>query len=287
MSEDKSQNSFSKLFNKQYDSNYVRDLYANRRDNVDSDLIIHPFSFIKKDFIEKINSSELNSFDSLLSLKKEIDSKFSDAYNCFELEYCILTTEKSTYLNKVINYLFECIQAIPNNQQKQVEYYYSIVSYAIMEILKNISTSHIHLNINRTNRKKLSKWYHIEEPILSFESPRIVDDKRFQSLYYKHMGTFVNQFHSDWYTFKVLFLGMPLKKKIDWKDGKASLYYFIKLLISSEVIKNPKNKHWQITAEFFLIKNETIHASEMLNQKPTADKRKREKLEKFVNLINW
>ena len=64
-----------------------------------------------------------------------------------------------------------------------------------------------------------------------------------------------------------------------WKDGKASLYYFIKLLISSEVIKNPKNKHWQITAEFFLIKNETIHASEMLNQKPTADKRKREKLE--------
>mgnify|MGYP000710188681 CR=1 FL=1 len=287
MEENKSQDNFSKLFKKHNDSNYVRHLYANRRDNIDKDLVTHPFVFIKNHFVESINCDELNSFDSLLYFKKEIDSKFNNAYNCFELEFSLLTTGKSTYLNKVINYLFECIQAIPNNQYKQIEYHNSIVIYAIMEILKKISTSHIHLHINRTNRKRLTKWYHVEEPILSFESVMIPSDKRFQTLYYKYMPSFINQNHSDWYTFKTLFLGKPLEKKIDWKDGKASLYYFIKLLISSKVITNPKNKHWQITAEFFLVKNETIAASDMLNQKPTADKRKRAKLEKFVDLLNW
>lgn len=287
MEENKSQDNFSKLFKKHNDSNYVKYLYANRRDNVDKDLVEHPFSFIKKKFIENINSDDLKSFDSLLRFKKEIDSKFRNAYNCFELEYSILTTDKSTYLNKVINYLFECIQAIPNNQYKQVEYHNSIITHAIMEILKKVSISHIHLHINRTNRKKLSKWYNIEEPIFSFEAPKLVSEKRFQSLYYEYMGTFINQFNSDWHTFQTLFLGKPLEKKIDWKDGKASLYYFIKLLIDSKVIKNPKNKHWQITAEFFLVNNETIISKDLLNQKPTKDKRKIAKLKKFVKLISW
>ncbi|WP_075341181.1 hypothetical protein [Tenacibaculum agarivorans] len=287
MEENKSQDNFSKLFKKYNDSNYVKYLYANRRENVDIGLVKHPFSFVKKKFIENINYSESNSFESLLHFKNEIDSKFTNAYNCFELEYSILTTDKSKYLNKIINYLLECIQAIPNSQNKEVEHHNSIITYAIMGILAKISLSHIHIHINKTNRKKLSKWYKLEEPILSFESISIVGDKRFQSLYYDHMGSFINQFNTDWYVFKALFLGKPLEKKIDWKDGKSSLYFFIKLLINSKVIVNPKNKHWQITAEFFLVKNETISASDMLNQKPTTDKRKIAKLKKFVSLINW
>ncbi|WBX70867.1 hypothetical protein [Tenacibaculum retecalamus] len=227
MEENKPQDKFSKLFKKYDDSNYVRYLYANRRDNVDEDLLIHPFSFIKKKFIENINCSELNSFDSLLHFKKEIDSKFRNAYNCFELEYSILTTGKSTYLNKIINYLFEYIQAIPNNQNKETEHHSSIITYAIMEVLKNISISHIHLHINRTNRKRLSKWYNVNEPIISFESVIMQSDKRFQSLYYKHMNSFINQSHSDWHTFKALFLGKPLEKKLTGKMAK--LLYIISL----------------------------------------------------------
>ena len=286
MEDNKSQNSFSKLFKKHYDSNYIKYLYANRRDNVDEDLLVHPFSFVKNYFIENINYSDLNSFNDMLSFKKEIDVEFTNAYNHFELEYCILTLGKTKYVNEIVNDLLKNVNSKPNYNHKSNEhYYYSIINSAIMEILKKISISYINLHINSTNRKVLSKWFYTQEPILSFEIKRIPTDKWFQFLYNKHLGTFVNQYDTEWHTFKALFLGKPLEKKINWKDGKSSLYYFVKLLIDSKLIKNPKNRHWFITAEFFLIKNESIDSSEMLNQKPTTDKRKRAKLEKFVDLL--
>jgi hypothetical protein len=91
---------------------------------------------------------------------------------------------------------------------------------------------------------------------------------------------------TDFSTFKSLFGARQLENKINWIDRKSSLYYFIKLLIEHKVIKNSRNKHWEITSEFFLLKGESLLPKDFLNQKETQNKKNRKYLESFVNSLS-
>ena len=55
--------------------------------------------------------------------------------------------------------------------------------------------------------------------------------------------------------------------------------------MSSKVIINPRNKHWEIVSEFFLINGESIEQTELLNQKTTRDKGKIELIDEVIGLL--
>src|SRR5690606_1320533 len=156
---------------------------------------------------------------------------------------------------------------------------------SIKDILKSIFIS-FHLELNNANREVLSKWFYLKNAIVSFKFRKFPEDKRFEILYERYLkGRFVSTLTS-FNTFKNLFEARQLENKINWVDRKSSLYYFIKLLIEYEVVSNPKNKHWEITSEFFLLKGEPLLPRDFLNQKETQNKNSRKTLEFFVKALS-
>lgn len=159
-----------------------------------------------------------------------------------------------------------------------------------MEILAKICSSPYHVYLSSSNRKRLSRWFQVDEPIASFVLKNLPEDNWFERIFEDRLITsgserrFISK-ETTFVTFKALFEGKHLENKINWIDNKASLHYFIKSLISSGIIINPKNKHWEITSEFFFLKGEIIRQSELLNLKSTTDKIKIKRIDKFIRSL--
>lgn len=247
----------------------------------------YPFSFLDYYLKQEDKSVELKQFETGFNFHMKLQNHKKQAYNCFEYELNLLDNGKYLYLNEVTLLLFKALQKIMAHQRKYkyLHAYHRTLSNIASNILKDIFM-HYHLDLDSRNRDKLSKWFHLKEPIISFRFSKSQEEKRLYSLYFKHLynGSFIN-LTTEFGTFKALFEGRVLENKINWIDNKSSLYYFIKLLVSNKVVKNPKNRHWQITAEFFLLKGETLLPNDFLNQKETQNKEKREALEKFVSAL--
>ncbi len=250
------------------------------------DRVGHPFIFLNKLINPSYgDASNLTSFESALLFYNELKTDVEHYYNCFELEFSFLLEKKGLYLNAIINYLFDLLNKIKFDQFPNQNRYSGIIFNAVMGILIRISNSHYNVHINSTNRKKLSKWVIIKEPILSFVMKKHAEDKWFKEISKMYLKDFIILNDNSFETFKLLFQGKHLDNKIYWKDNKSSLCYFIYLLINSKLLSPTKNKHWLITSEFFSLKEESITPSELVNQKHTTDITKREKLENFVDTL--
>ena len=137
--------------------------------------------------------------------------------------------------------------------------------------------------MNDKNRTTLSNWYYLKKPIKSFLLKKQIEPKRLKYLFDQHFV--VNRLISsqtEFETFKTLFQAKHLENKINWTGEKSTLYYFIRHLVNSKLIKNPNNKHWSIASEFFLLKGELLTPKDFLNQKETKNIKKRKNIENFI-----
>ncbi len=256
------------------------------------DKVEHPFVFIES-YIHDLNAHpSFNSFEKAQAIFNDIRNYQEAAYNCFELELNLLQENRIKYLNQIVSRLLEIQKDLRQiKRKKDLKHYKSIESLillllnSIKEILKSIFISY-HLELSNANREALSKWFYLKKAIVSFRMNKYPEDKRFERLYQNYLkdNGFVSSL-SDFATFKSLFEARQLENKINWIDRKSTLYYFIKLLIEHNVIKSPKNKHWEITSEFFLLKGEALLPRDFLNQKETQNKTRRKYLESFVRAL--
>lgn len=247
----------------------------------------HPFQFLEDELKESDEEDYrygfTGKFETLLSLK----TIQREIYTAFELEYMHLESNKTKYLNKIVAQLFVLLGKLEKNTPSSTykeDYKFKVLKSITKDILKDIFITY-HLSLNKVNRNKLSKWFYLKEPISSFQLITPIDDNKLERLYKKYLKNIFIALETEFYTFKLLFYGATLENKINWVEDKSSLYYFIKLLITKDVIKNPRNKHWEITAEFFLLKGENLNSGDLLNQKGTQNKEKQEYLNRFVGAL--
>lgn len=73
--------------------------------------------------------------------------------------------------------------------------------------------------------------------------------------------------------------------KINWIGDLTSLYTFIKILNRSGIILDTKNNHWKITSACFLLKDEGLTPSALLNQKESESNTIKEAINSFINLL--
>jgi len=246
-----------------------------------SNTIQHPFSFYSLyPSTEEIPYNKTD-FKQSLVYQKDILKQASHAYDCFSLEMGFLNDKKGKYLNTIIDYLLEQYDLSQDNN--------IIIANSIRHLFYMICESQFNIFVNSSNRNKLSKWHTLKEPIKSFKSKIVYEDKWLEVQIFNPLKRdgFLSE-DTSFATFKTLFSGKYLESKINWIDNKSSLIYFIKRLLSKNLVDNPKNKHWEIASEFFLIKGESIMQSELLNQKETTNKRKREAINKKIdNLVQY
>lgn len=272
------ENKYSKLFLK-----YVPKYYSNNGKSSAK----HPFQFLE-DLCNKEYKGEIDfiRFDEGFSFYNELKVKSEYAQKWFVFEYSLIKGNNE-YINKIVSSLIKLYRKLNSINKESSHYainkksYYNIIQTIIKEILVSIFISY-HLDLNKTNREYLSKWYYLKESISSFKFIKNQEDKRLKELFEKYLKYTFIDINTPFDTFKTLFEERNLVNKINWIDQKTTLYFFIKLLRQHKVIKNTKNKHWLITSEFFLLRGETLMPKDFLNQKEPQTKLKREKLEKFV-----
>ena len=257
------------------------------------DCIEHPFIFLEI-YIQDLNVYPLlNTFENAQTIFNNIRTYQEAAYNCFELELNLLQENRIKYLNQIVTRLLGIQKDLRKvKRKKDLKLHKSIESLillllnSIKDILKSIFIAY-HLELNNTNREVLSKWFYLKKAITSFRFNKYPEEKRLEILYQKYLisGRFISPM-ANFNTFKSLFEAKQLENKINWIDKKSSLYYFINLLIDNNVIKSPRNKHWEITSEFFLLNGESLLPRDFLNQKETQNKKSRDILESFVKALS-
>ncbi|GAA3623063.1 hypothetical protein [Flavivirga jejuensis] len=265
---------YTKLFLKHVSRNFTHDKKGNA---------LHPFEFFEKLLSEEgFEVIEFRNFDNGFIFYNNLQKQAEHSFNWFQYEYSLIKGSNE-YLNKIVNKLLGFYK-LTRTFDKQYEFkkgYFNLIETVLKNILEKIFTSY-HLDLNKSNRIYLSKWYYLKEPINSFKFSKYPEDKRLKELYDKYLKTSFIHYNTPFVTFKALFENRTLVNKINWVDQKTTLYFFIKLLRQHKVIKNTKNKHWIIASEFFLLKGETLIPKDFLNQKEPQTKKKRELLEKFV-----
>jgi len=275
MSQNTKDSNFSSLFLKHVPKGY--DL------NNGGEFLNYPFDFLDEQLKSKNGVGNLSKFHESFKLYTDLKVKQKEAFNRFEFEYSLVKENKTAYLNTTVKNLIGQLDLIktsrtPNFYQNQ---HLNLIQTIIKNILREIFVLY-HLDLNKSNRSFLSKWYYLKEPILSFKFTKYPEDRRLEELFNKYLkGRFIST-GTPFSTFKSLFENRELVNKVDWIDQKTSLYYFIKLLRNHNVIRNTKNKHWLIVSEFFLLNGEILIPKDFLNQKETQNTEKREVLEKFV-----
>lgn len=252
----------------------------------------HPFVFLEHYKSNPINDINLhgiridqNSFKNSISFFNQLKSEQFNAYKHFELELSLSDEYKRDYLNEVVSILlnFRTSVHLPSKRYNNASYY-GILSNVVIDILKNIFITH-HLLFNDKNRATLSPMFYLTEPIKSFQLKRHIEEKKFHRLFTRLVQAEFIGFDTSFYTFKSVFEGRYLENKVNWVGNKSSLYYLIKLLIKEKAILNPKNKHWLITSQFFLLNGEPLNQGDFINQKETQQKSKRTIIEKFINSL--
>ncbi len=257
------------------------------------DRVEHPFVFIES-YIHDFNVyPSVSTFEKAQAIFNDIKEYQEAAYNCFELELNLLQENRIKYLNQIVSRLLGVQKDLRQiKRKKDLEKYRAINNLillllgSIKDVLKSIFISY-HLELNNTNREVLSKWFYLKKAITSFRFNKHPEDKRLEILYRKYLTDwgFVSKL-TNFNTFKCLFEAKQLENKINWIDKKSSLYYFIKLLIEYKVVRSPKNKHWEIASEFFLLNGEALLPRDFLNQKETQNKKSRVILESFVKALS-
>ena len=226
-------------------------------------------------------SSEQLEFSQSLSNQSSLQLKTDHAYECFLLEITYLEEKKDKYLNHIIDFLFQTYKDSLNKEK--------LITSCIRQLFTKICQSHLNIYVDNNNRNRLSKWHTLKEPIKSFVLKKVPEDRWFQKRIWNKMRNHhkyeLISIDTSYSSFKALFEGKYLENKINWVDNKSSLIYFIKSLMSSKVIINPRNKHWEIVSEFFLINGESIEQTELLNQKTTRDKGKIELIDEVIGLL--
>lgn len=263
---------------------YFSELYQelnNSESNENGDLK-NPFNILTNYEVDSDSSFNVSDFNDALKYQIEARNELEYAFECFSLEFTLLKHKNVLYLNQVVDFIY---------------------NYYEMSLLKNDILTNLIIGVfelfckppytnylNNRNRKRLSKWYEVKEPIKSFTLKIMPEDKWFSNQYSSNnIRGFKNSLIStdtSFNSFKALFDGKYLENKINWIDKKSSLCYFIKQLIASKLIVNPRNKHWEIVAEFFLINGEPIKQSELLNQKVTTNKDKIRRIDSFIHSLS-
>tara|TARA_R110002049_G_scaffold309282_1_gene520067 strand:+ start:48115 stop:48972 length:858 start_codon:yes stop_codon:yes gene_type:complete len=281
------------LKQKDFSQFYVINYNPWAKDEDLKDRVEHPFVFIES-YIHDFNVyPSVSTFEKAQAIFNNIREYQEAAYNCFELELNLLHENRIKYLNQIVSKLLGIQKDLRQlKRRKGVEKYRAInnlillILGSIKDILKSIFISY-HLELNNTNREALSKWFYLKKAIVSFHFNKHPEDKRLEKLFVKYLigGGFISKL-TNFSTFKCLFEAKQLENKINWIDKKSSLYYFIKLLIGHKVIRSPKNKHWEIASEFFLLNGEALLPRDFLNQKETQNKKSRKSLESFVKALS-
>ncbi|TWO34708.1 hypothetical protein E1J38_002290 [Seonamhaeicola sediminis] len=256
------------------------------------DKIEHPFIFIES-YMDNLNTYPyLNTFEKAQIIFNDIKDYQKAAYNCFELELNLLQENRIMYLNQIVNRLLKTQKDLRQlkrkeilNKHKPIHIVIHLLINSVKEILQSIFIAY-HLELNNSNRETLSKWFYLKKAVVSFRLNKYPEDRRFERLYNEKLikKGFISQL-TNFATFKSLFEARQLENKINWIDRKSTLYYFIKLLLQYNAIKNPKNRHWEVASEFFLLKGESLLPKDFLNQKETMNKVKRKHLESFVKAL--
>lgn len=280
----RTQNDFSQMYIKNSNPWFEKEDLSRR--------VEHPFIFIENYISNLTDYPLLNTFENALVLFKDIKTNQKSASDCFELELNLLLENRVLYLNLIVSRLLDIQKDLRHlKRKKSLNPHKSIINLILLllnsvkDILKEIFISY-HLELNNSNKEILSKWFYLKKGVTSFRFNKHPEEKRLEVLYTKYLidKKFISLLTS-FSTFKSLFEGRQLENKINWIDRKSSLYYFIKLLIEYEVVRKPKNKHWEITSEFFLLKGETLLPRDFLNQKETQNKERRRILESFVKSL--
>jgi hypothetical protein len=247
----------------------------------DNNTVDNPFMYLANYMATRGISSAQLEFSQSLSNQSSLQLKTDQAYECFLLEITHLEDEKTEYLNSIINFLYQTYKDSTDSEK--------LIMSCIRQLFTKICQSHLNIYIDNNNRNRLSKWHSLKEPIKSFTLKKVPEDRWFQNrIWYQMRNHYLYELISrdtPYSSFKALFEGKYIENKINWTDNKSSLIYFIKSLISSKVIINPRNKHWEIVSEFFLINGESIEQAELLNQKTTRNKEKRELIDDVIGLL--
>jgi hypothetical protein len=271
MEENKKQVEFSRLY---------LDLIS-KNDHQEIDSVKNPFQYLTLYLSIYPTIIEVNDFNKSFKYQRDLIAASDYAFECFLLELNLLKIDKPVYLNSTINFLFNCYEQSLNNNV--------FITNTVIQLFSKLCQPPIVNYLNNSSNKILSRWFTLKEPIKSFRLKKIPEDKWFERRFAER---FLSKFsielidrNTSFTTFKALFEGKYLENKINWTGNKSSLCYFIKLLISENVIHNPKNKHWEIVSEFFLLNGEPIKQSELINQKVTTNQSKTVILDVLVSSL--
>lgn len=245
---------------------------------------MHPFKFQENNLNHLIESGTKDIYDIYLEIKEAEKISLS----IVEIETSLL----SEY-NSQIKYINRCIEILIklHNRTFKKEYeffnqfdYYPLVNNSIKNLIIEISKLFAHL-LSPYNRDYYFSLIEIKKPLLSFRIKKAVRDEHFFQLSQEYMvqGGFISS--SDILYFKSLFEARRLEQKINWLGPKNTLCYFIKLLQRTNVIHNHSHSHWEVTAEFFLLKGRPLFPKQLLNQPKPENKIKINTLENFVGLL--
>ena len=86
--------------------------------------------------------------------------------------------------------------------------------------------------------------------------------------------------------FKPIFRGAELEEptKVNWVDSISSLHSFIRTLIVEKLVEVKHNQHWNICANLFLCKEQSINAGQLNNNK-TLGKTTKKILEEAIKIL--
>jgi hypothetical protein len=184
-------------------------------ENITSNANKNPFIFLSFYLHNLPVIIDSNDFSQSMKYQRTIAEESDYAFECFQLELNLLKNNKSDYLNKNVEFLFD------HYEKSFIENVF--VSNTIIKLFAKICQPPNAIYINSNNRKKLSKWFTVKEPITSFVLKTLPESKWFENRFVdKMMYGFENNFISketSFQTFKALFEGKYLENKINWIDG--------------------------------------------------------------------
>jgi hypothetical protein len=279
MSDSIKDSNFSKLFLEHVPQGY--DL------NVGGERYTYAFEFLN-DLEKSFKQVDFHRFKESFESFNELKTRQQEALGRFEFEYGLVIKDRAGYVNGTVKRLIVLHKNLGFNKTDNQFINQAILLSQILvkDCLSNIFTNH-HLELKETNRAYLANWYYLKEPIRSFKFISYPEERRFEELFKKYLrGKFIS-YETTFATFRTLFKNKRLVNKIDWVGNKSSLYLFIKLLRENHVIKDTKNKHWNIVSEFFLLDGESVDPKDFTNQKEPKTKATREPLEKFAKALSY
>lgn len=260
--------------------------------NLDSKLNItekkseaHAFFFLE-DFINNLNSLPANfEFKEFWKYKSKLESAINNSIKLFELETSLLIKNKGLYIDRTFENLKIIDYALTSARQRIKEDSYfklhtrNVNIYHVLGMLKDCLVE-IYFNLenkystflNKTNRDYLQFIMKPEKFYKSFSLLQNIEKRRFEKIF-NRIKPFLSR-DTSFETFKTHFENTYPQKKIIWIGTKSALCYFIQNLISNKIIVDPKNKHWKIVSQNFLLKGEYVSSAKLLNQKLPSTKDK-------------